>query len=372
MNTLPRSASSGITILLIDDEDAMLLALSTIVKKAGYNVLKANNGIDALRLAEEHLPNLIICDVTMPFPNGFELRELLSDNPSTRTIPFIFLTSKGSDADKLKGLELGADDYITKPFKRQELLARIKALLRRVSWEHEKEKSAAEGEIKRFSTEILRNVSHELRTPLSVILQALELELMSRQSEFIQTIFENAHHLKRVINDLITLTQLDQGMVSQFRQPIDLELDFHALTEKYQLYEKKVEFKVLVDSDVKIYAPRNEFQQAVEHLIDNAVKFSPEDGIIMISLAANGVGGCHLTITNRGVTIPPELREKVFERFYQVSQGLTREYTGLGVGLTIARAFARSLGGDVLIIDNEPILGTDSGCSVRMTIPPKQ
>ena len=90
INTLSNSTlSSQLTILLIDDQELMLLALSTIVKKAGYNVLSANNGIEALRLAKEHLPSLIISDVNMPTPNGFELRELLSQNPSTRTIPAI-------------------------------------------------------------------------------------------------------------------------------------------------------------------------------------------------------------------------------------------------------------------------------------------
>lgn len=118
-------------ILLIDDEPNLLTGLAAIMQRAGYLVYTAHNGIDGLRLAQENLPDVIISDVMMPPPNGFELRKRLSQNPETSTIPFIFLTARLAQGDKLAGLQAGADDYITKPFNRDELLARVAAVLRR-------------------------------------------------------------------------------------------------------------------------------------------------------------------------------------------------------------------------------------------------
>lgn len=117
------------TVLLIDDEEHILFGLELVMKRAGYDVLCATRGADGLRLARDEDPDLIICDVMMPPPDGFELRELLAQDPRTATIPFMYLTARTDRTDKLKGLELGADDYVTKPFERQELLARVEAVL---------------------------------------------------------------------------------------------------------------------------------------------------------------------------------------------------------------------------------------------------
>jgi len=118
-------------ILIIDDDDNLLFGLLAVMRREGYQCISASNGRDGLRLAQERLPDLIISDVMMPPPNGFELRKQLSTNPKTIHIPFIFLTARSSQGDKIFGLEAGADDYITKPFDRSELVARVRAVLRR-------------------------------------------------------------------------------------------------------------------------------------------------------------------------------------------------------------------------------------------------
>ena len=122
-------------ILLIDDETNILFGLKLIMSRAGYRVVTAGNGQQGYQTAIENLPDLIISDVMMPPPNGFELRRMLSKNPQTASIPFIFLTARAAQGDKNFGLELGSDDYITKPFDRQELVSRVQAVLRR-SYRH--------------------------------------------------------------------------------------------------------------------------------------------------------------------------------------------------------------------------------------------
>ncbi len=120
------------TILIIDDEPALRLGLAAKIKRQGYTVVTASDGSDGMQKAKEVLPDLILSDVMMPPPNGFELRRLMSEDPQLASIPFIFLTARSGVDDRVTSIREGADDYITKPFVTDELLARIEAVLRRV------------------------------------------------------------------------------------------------------------------------------------------------------------------------------------------------------------------------------------------------
>jgi len=134
-------------VLIIDDDKSLLLGLAETIKREGtYQVLAADNGKLGIQLAEENLPHLIVCDLMMPPPDGLAVLKALSTNPATATIPFIFLTARTDEKDKINGINLGADDYITKPFSKDELLGRIRAILRRkgITEAHEHLKSADE------------------------------------------------------------------------------------------------------------------------------------------------------------------------------------------------------------------------------------
>lgn len=365
-------------VLIIDDEPALLVGLSAYMKRAGYQVVTATNGSAGLQEIRSDHPDVIICDVMMPAPNGFELRQLLSQDPDTLHIPFIFLTARGDQEDKVMGIQSGADDYITKPFDRDELIARVAAVLRRAEISRQigqsQAQEAASEQMEMVRAEFLKNFHHELRTPLTKILGLLELVLTDKfetseeQVEFLKMTMNSAQDLHSLVEDVISLTDIDQGQVNTFRQEINLEASFYKplnhLLDRYE--EKNLDVETNVKVVETIHAPRKGFKQATMHIIDNALKFSPEGGHVQIDLLGNGKGGCILKVTDEGLGIPKNQREKVFERFYQIEQGDTRSYGGLGVGLTIAQAFAQSLGGDVVIEDVE------SGCQVQMVIPSGQ
>ena len=347
------------TILIIDDEPALLLGVAATIRRQGYNVITAEDGNDGLRKAREAMPDLILSDVMMPPPNGFELRRLMSLDPVLSPIPFVFLTARSNVEDRVSGIREGADDYITKPFETEELIARIEAVLRRVRTEQargrEQMKAIAQQDMDKLRNEILQNFHHELRTPLTNILMPLELAANNRfsdpeeQRKFISIALNNADRLESLVTDLIMLSNVDHGNLNTIRQPIDV--DVHILApvrkrlERYRAQE--LELITEISEQGKITAPRREFIHAVTHLMDNAFKFSPERGKVRLSVQPRSDGGADLEIQDDGPGIPPELREKVFERFYQASQGDSRGYEGLGVGLTIARAVFRSLRGDI-------------------------
>ena len=365
-------------ILVIDDDPALLMGVTAMIKKHGFQVVSAEDGNDGYEKAKQFHPDLILSDVMMPPPNGFELRKLMSLDPHLATIPFIFLTARSGMEDKVSAIMDGADDYITKPFVVYELIARISAVLRRVKIAHEsgreQAKALADADLDRVRQEILQNFHHEIRTPLSNIMMPLQLAINNKfddaqeQAKFLSMALSSASRLESLTTDLIILSNIDQGNLNTIRQSIDLNMDLlAAVNRRLERYaDKNLDFTTDIQAQGKIAAPRREFIHALSHLVDNAFKFTPRGGKAHLRVSANGNGGVVLDIFDNGSGIPSHLHEKVFERFYQISQGDAREFEGMGVGLTIARFVFQSLKGDVKIVESP------KGCHVQAVLPDLQ
>jgi signal transduction histidine kinase len=363
------------TIIIIDDDSALRLGLSVTLQRKGYTIITASDGQDGLGKIKALNPDLILCDVMMPPPNGFELRRQLSLEPAFASIPFIFLTARTGVEDRISGIDEGADDYITKPFEPKELVARIEAVFRRIELERargrEQMKNVAAGELDKFKHEVLQNFHHELRTPLTNILLPLETILNHKfenpedQTRFIRMALTNAERLESLTTDFILLSNIDHGNLSVIRQPVYIETNLlPAVNRRLERYKAKdIQFVTRFSILGEITAPRKELTHVVIHLLDNAFKFSPKHGIVELSISSNEAGDTTIRISDEGPGIPANLREKVFERFFQVSQGDAREYEGLGVGLTIAKAILDNIGGSITILD------AAKGCSVELSFP---
>lgn len=363
------------TILIIDDEPALLLGLAAKIKRQGYQVVTASNGSEGMQKAKEVLPDLILSDVMMPPPNGFELRRLMGQDPHLASIPFIFLTARSGVEDRVNGIRDGADDYITKPFVTDELFARIEAVLRRVNVARERGReemrASAQQDMEQLKREILQNFQHEMRTPLSNIIMPLELVVNKKfedpeeQIQFVRTALSSVDRLESLVTDFILLTNIDHGDLNRIRQRIDLNnhilLPIQKRLARYKT--KELSFVHHIKGEGEIAAPRREFIHALVHLVDNAFKFSPDHGKVIFTLEIDTNGGATILVQDDGGGIPADLREKVFERYYQISQGDNREQEGLGAGLFIARSVFSSLGGSVTI------LNSSNGCQVQAVLP---
>jgi signal transduction histidine kinase len=363
------------TILVIDDEPAIRLGLAATIKRYGYSVITAVNGDDGFLKARQFLPDLILSDVMMPDLNGFEMRQQMSEDPLLASIPFIFLTARTANEDRVAGIRNGADDYVTKPFVTEELMARIEAVLRRVETEQERGreqvKQAARDEMEKLRRDVLQNFSHELRTPLGNVMMSLDVVVNNKfttaeeQREFLRVAHSSADRLETLVADIILLSDIDQNNLNLMRQTVDMEHHILAPIRRrlVRYVAKGLNFAQNIGSNGVIKAPRREFAHAVVHLVDNAFKFSPDGGTVKLTVTPSENGGVLIMIQDEGFGIPVNLREKVFERFFQASQGDDRGFQGLGVGLTIARAVFSGLGGDVKLLDSE------SGCYVLATLP---
>ncbi|MCX6067556.1 MAG: hybrid sensor histidine kinase/response regulator [Chloroflexi bacterium] len=359
-------------ILVIDDEIHLLVGIKGLLARAGHTAITARDSLSGIEMAEKHLPDLILCDIMMPGLDGFKVKEKLNDNPLTKDIPFLYISANASQAGKIKGFEVGADDYITKPFNPDELLARVDAVFRRFDKGRLQASQEVTQQITRMQQEISHNISHELRTPMTQILMSLDIVLREKYEDpetlkwFVDTALSQSFRLNAIIDDFIFLSNYDVGHNTFMRQKIHLDTDFiEPLKQREKLYEdKNMNLQVKIEPGVVIHAPRHEFKLVALHLVDNGLKFAPPATTVDVNISPNGEGGCFFTVTDFGEGIPEDMQEKVFERFFQVSQGDARQHGGLGVGLTIARILARSMGGDVTITSQE------KGCRVQMEIPP--
>ncbi len=364
---------SGETVLLVEDEQRLLMGLSAIVKRAGYRVLSAPDGSEGLRLARLQKPDIIVSDVMMPPPDGFELRRLLSEDPETAAIPFIFLTARSGINDRLKGIEGGADDYITKPFDSRELLARLASVLRRQEIARQKGLEDAIPKVEEIRRGLLETVGLELRKPVASLLATLKPVMREefqsdpkRLEDFLESATEDASRMEAMVSDLGLLVRLEEEGVPLQRRAIPLEENFHQAIEKIYEHWTRFEFKDIdlslsVDSDEEPMLDAELFRRSISHLMDNACKFSPDGGRIDLRYLSLHPGGCRITISDQGPGVPAHLREKVFEAFCRGAEDTSRE-NGLGIGLSIARLTARAYGGDARILD------TDSGCTIQFEI----
>jgi two-component system sensor histidine kinase/response regulator len=362
-------------ILVIDDEPAIRLGIVIAIRRHGFQVIEAVDGRDGLQKAREFLPDVIISDVMMPPPDGFEMKKILNTDPRSASIPFIFLTARSNQNDRITGIRDGADDYIAKPFVMEELLARLDGLLRRVSAERERGRAQmaeiAHQEMVKQRDEILQNFHHELRTPLMNIMTPLELAVNNKfpdpemQNEFLRKALSNVDRLDSLVSDIIILSNADLGNLNSVRQRIDLDLHvLHPIFKRLEKYAgKRLIFTHHVVDGGDVMAPRKEFTHSVVHLLDNAFKYSPENGKVHLEMITGPHGGVKIVVTDEGPGIPEEQLDRVFEKFYQISQGDTRAYEGLGVGLAITRAVFQHFGGSVHII-NSP-----KGCEVVAVYP---
>lgn len=180
------------SVLIVEDEPAQVEVLAYNLKAEGFHVITADNGEDALILVDEYMPDLIVLDWMIPHISGIEVCRRLKTRPETRSIPIIMLSARSEEIDRVRGLEIGADDYVTKPYSIVELLARVRAQLRRM-------RAAAVGQILNYEDIILNAETHKVsRGEKTIRLGPTEFRLLSTFMEKPERVWSRDQLLDRV------------------------------------------------------------------------------------------------------------------------------------------------------------------------------
>ncbi|HZN59436.1 MAG TPA: hybrid sensor histidine kinase/response regulator, partial [Planctomycetota bacterium] len=317
-----------------------------------------------------------------PGMSGYHVLDEMRREGLLERVPVIMLSAKTSKDAVVKGLELGASDYVGKPFHRAELLCRVRAHLeikrQRDQLRLEVTAKADALEIAELSSKVksqfLANVSHELRTPLNGIVGFIDLfstlECTDEQVECLRNLQDKAGDLVEVVDDILDVAKIEaRNVAAQIRRAVPSEI-FERAVSQYRLaaQAKGLEFRSAWEPGPvpAVHTDAPKVQKIIEILLDNAVKFTGEGWIEATgTVRPHGDGRVALTIQVRdtGIGIPETKQEQVFEPFSQVDGSSTRNFGGMGLGLSLGRLYARLLGGD-LTVESAP----GKGSTFRATI----
>lgn len=349
-------------VLLVEDNPDLLSSIRLELEMNSYEVNSATDGQEALDLLAEstaQLPDIIVSDIAMPNISGYELLMTCQRNDKWSGIPFIFLTALGERREILAGKKLGADDYLVKPFRPDELIVAIQNKLRRI----DQLKASAERQLDSTRRELLTLISHELRTPLSAIYGGTELlsdslanvpDPMSRR--MLELVQSGAKRMRRLVDQIILLTQLESGSLASSLEKLPVDADMKVMIDRaYMLLEEEwrpdippVKFNFYLPDEPVIVSGNTDFlAMMVSEGIRNAVAFSPPNGQIDIELTDDGEFAI-VRVTDQGPGIPEHEIDNVWTRFTQINRN-KQEQQGMGLGLSLARESARLHGGDCFI-----------------------
>ena len=350
-------------LILVVDDNADMRAYLVRLLADDYRVMTASNGIEGLGCAQQHGPELVVTDIMMPVMTGYDLLRAMRQDEALCKIPVILLTARAGTEAPVESLEAGADDYVSKPFHEEELLARIKNQLRIHRQERELEARAKELEdlsarLERANAELrdlnvrksefVSIVSHDLRTPLTAmggfvdnLLCELGGPLSPKQRHYLERIQVNIGRLVRMINDLLDLAKIEAGTIEFRPMPVSIKTVVDSLVETLGPVARQKDIRLLSEpSSVEglVQADPDKLTQILTNLIHNACKFTSAGGEVRIQVSTGTAGDVQICVADTGCGIAPEEVGQVFEKFYS-GRLLGSERRGTGLGLAIAKHF---------------------------------
>jgi len=333
------------TILIVDDTPANLGVLVETLGVAGYQLMVAEDGEEALAQTLQIQPDLILMDVMMPGISGFETCQRLKARPETRDIPVLFMTALNETADKMKAFSVGGVDYITKPIEHEEALARVRTHLALRRLQRELQNQIA------LKQKFMKIAGHDLRNPLFLIL--LGTELARRQTgvppkvvRFLESIEESAAHIRRIIDTFLEIRTPD-GPKESGR--VDLGLMGAAVIRQHEHAAEEKKIRLTLESIEGLQLVRCESAeafQALSNFISNALKFTPIGGVITVRTLPTKKS-VRVEVQDSGPGIPKAERELLFRKAGRLSPRPTAGEESTGHGLTIVKQLVESQGGCV-------------------------
>ncbi|MFM2060498.1 MAG: hypothetical protein RLZZ507_168 [Cyanobacteriota bacterium] len=369
--------SNYTSILVVDDNPVNLKVIGLTLSGAGYKVKMEANGLNVIQQVHENFPNLILLDIMLPDISGFEICEQLQADPRTKGIPIIFMTALADTTDKVKGLSLGAVDYITKPFQKAELLARVRThlhlqkLITSLELQNQELKQltqrnedlenrvaertaelrqalAKEQELNQLKSRFITMASHEIRTPLAIIssstgiLQKFGDRLIpEKKQRHLQTIQETIKQMTQLLDDVLMINRAEAEKMEFKPEAADIIAFCHRLRKDIEASNTKYTINLSLDlgeeilnNTLIIHFDKKLLQQILTHLLTNAIKYSPTHNAVKLSLTKEN-NQLLLKISDKGIGIPEKDQVNLFAPFYRASN--VGNISGTGLGLSIVK-----------------------------------
>jgi DNA-binding response OmpR family regulator len=360
-------------ILIIEDNQENIDLLVYFLRPQGYNLVTATNGVKGLELAKKEHPEIILLDIMLPKMNGFEVCERLKNAPDTKYIPIIMITALKDLKDKLRALQVGADDFITKPFENVELLARVKSLLRIKEYHDKLERTNKELEEKNesllrmdeFKEELINLIVHDMKNPLFVIqgnLQMMSMSLDNLSPDYIkkytQRIERSSQQLLRMVVNLLDISRIEEGTMVLKQDMVDFNKIIEEIVQRVREYPENTQKEINFDKDPSItdmIFDKSVIERVVENMINFATNNVVEDGVVNLTTQKINDTKIQFTVQDSGTQIPRKFHDKIFEKFSQAEIKKDGYRVERALGLTFCKMAVEAHDGSMCLDLDNPL-----------------
>ncbi|MFZ5493865.1 MAG: hybrid sensor histidine kinase/response regulator [Verrucomicrobiota bacterium] len=352
-----KPALAGRRILIVDDDRLNVRILTSILSPEGYELRAAHSGEEALVIYEEFKPDLVLLDVIMPGINGFETCRTLKARHGELLAPVIFITAKSESDDVVEGLAAGGVDYLPKPFKAREALARLRTHLQnRLLNEQQRQLVTQLSAANAAKNKLLGIVAHDLRNPLASIRGLADFladgtvgPLSADQLDLVKTIQETSQSMLSMVNELLDLSVIESGELKihpELRPLAELVIKSVYLNNINAAKKGSRIDLAPLDAGVELLLDADKVRQVIDNLLSNAIKFSPPGSVIAVGTETNDAYHS-LLVRDQGPGIPESERHKLFQDFGKTSVKPTAGEKSTGLGLAICKRIMESHGGGI-------------------------
>jgi two-component system sensor histidine kinase/response regulator len=377
--TSPPFLGSGHKVLIVDDDRLNIRVLSGILKGDGYVLAEADSGEKALLVYSSFRPDLVLLDVMLPGIDGFETCRRLKQEHGDKSAPVIFITAKSESDDVVEGLTAGGVDYLPKPFKPKEVMARIRTHLQNQILSEQRKMLVEQLRMANAAkNRFLGMAAHDLRNPLASIRGIAEFmregavgTFTPSQLELIETIHGASQSMLDMVNELLDVATIEAGQLKLRLEPHNLAdliaKSVSMISREAQKKKTQVTFATPA-TPVTLTIDAAKMRQVVDNLLSNAIKYSPPGSTINALVTPNlDNSTCSFSVRDQGPGIPDDERDKLFKDFSRLSSKPTGGEKSTGLGLAICRKIVEAHHG-VIAVENLP----DRGCEFRVTLPAYQ
>lgn len=350
-------------ILLVDDVMSNVLLLKVLLTNEKFAIATASNGRQALEQVEKENPDLVLLDVMMPDMSGFEVAQHLKSNPNTADIPIIFLTALNSTADIVKGFQVGANDFISKPFNKEELIIRVThqislvAAKRLILSKTEELQRTIAGRDKLYSV-----IAHDLRSPMGSIKMVLNMLILNLPSEKIGAEMyelltmanQTTEDVFSLLDNLLKWTKSQIGKLNVVYQDVDLVEVTDGVIEIFSMVAslKKIRIREMKPEKMMVNADIDMLKTVVRNLLSNAIKFSKENSEVLVKMEEVD-GMAVVSVQDYGCGISEEGQKKLLHTDTHFSTFGTNNEEGSGLGLLLCKDFVVKNGGKLWFTSKE-------------------